>query len=135
MKEIFIDTNIFLRYLMEDHKEFAKKSKKLISKIENGKYKAKTSVMVIAEVIWTLRSFYDQPKKEIIKAVDGILSISNLYIIEKINIRKVLKLFSVSSAEFIDCYNYVLSKQNNIKNVASFDDDWDPLEDIERITK
>lgn len=133
MKKIFIDTNIWLRYFLQDHKPHNQKSIKIVKDLKKGEYKGLTSSLVIAEVIWTLSSFYKASKEEIVDRIESILSIPNLDIDDKSYIQKAIKLFSINNIEFIDCYNYVLANDRGIKNVASFDDDWDKFENIKRI--
>lgn len=135
MEKIFVDTNIWLRYFLQDHEPHNEKSKKIIKGLEEGKYQGLTSALVIAEVIWTLDSFYEASKEEIVDRIESILSTPNLEIKNKSHLQRAIKLFSISKAEFIDCYNYVLSNYEGVQKVASFDDDWDQFENTERITK
>ena len=69
MKKRFVDTNIFLRYLTADDTLKYSKCKALFERAVSGKEILVTSGMVIAEVIWTLLSYYKVSKEEVIEKV------------------------------------------------------------------
>jgi len=58
MTSRFIDTNIFLRYLTNDDPVKAKRAEVLFRDAVHGKAVLTTSLLVIAEIVWTLESFY-----------------------------------------------------------------------------
>jgi len=63
--ELLVDTNIFLRFLTNDDPIKAKKAEALFKAAVNGKQRLRTSLLVIAEIAWTLESFYELPKEDI----------------------------------------------------------------------
>lgn len=103
MKKIFIDTNIWLRFLVADNKEQFKSCQKLLSKIEEGKVRSYTSVIVLLEIIFTLISFYRIKKEQVIGDVNDILSTRNITLIEKTDFKVAFKLFSQYSVKLADC--------------------------------
>ena len=62
---IFLDTNIFLRYFESEDELIYKKVKRLFLEIVQGNIKGISNELVIAEVIWVLKKFYNWDKKEI----------------------------------------------------------------------
>lgn len=133
MKPIFIDTNILLRYLTGDDAKKFKRCRDLFKRALEKKILLLTSDMVIAELIWTLYSFYKIPKEEIIEKVTIIVNTPNLKIPNKKLISEILALFSQKNIDYIDAYNAVFMKHNGCAQIFSYDKDFDRIEDIKRL--
>ena len=102
-KKLFIDTNVWLRFIIGDDKNQLKACQKLFSLNEQGKFKLYTSTIVLMEIAHTLRSFYAVSKKEIVSDLRDILSTRNLTLIEKTNFLKALALFDKLKIKLVDC--------------------------------
>lgn len=89
--------------------------------------KAVTSHLVLAEVVWTLKSYYRLPKSKVIKVLSGVENLGIKYV-DKFNSAEALKLFTKHPAKFIDCL-LVSTPQISEKKwtVASYDKDFDKL--------
>jgi predicted nucleic acid-binding protein len=64
-ERIFADTNLFLRYLTNDVPTQADAFEKLLIDASQGKIQLVTSPLVIAEIVWTLKSYYRLTKSEV----------------------------------------------------------------------
>ncbi len=71
---LFVDTNVFLRFLTNDDPAKAKRAETLFRDALRGKIKLVTSLLVIAEIIWTLESFHKLEKPDIAAEVEKILN-------------------------------------------------------------
>lgn len=107
-----IDTNVILRFILNDNAEMSKHATKVI---ESGAY---TKPEVIAEVVYVLKSVYSTPKdkiKSIIRGLSDIIRIENadcvIYAID---------LFSSTSLDFVDCL-LVAYHTLNSETVFTFD--------------
>jgi len=103
MKKIFVDTNIWLRFLVADDKEKFEECKKLLILNESGKFKIYTSTIVLLEIAYTLSSFYQIGKSEIISDLKNILLARNLTLIENTNFPKTLEIFKKFNIKIADC--------------------------------
>ena len=103
MRKIFIDTNVWLRFLVADKKEEFEDCKNLLILNERGKFKIYTSTVVLLEIAYTLASFYQIPKKEIVSDLKNILRTRNLTLIEKTNFAKALQIFKKLNIKLADC--------------------------------
>lgn len=74
MASLFVDTNVFLRFLTNDDPAKAKRAETLFRDALRSKIKLATSLLVIAETIWTLESFYHLEKPDIAAKVEKILN-------------------------------------------------------------
>lgn len=132
MKRKFIDTNIFLRYLTRDDPLRYEKCREILKKGVEGKIGLVTSEMVIAELIWTLLSYYKVSKTDIVEKISVIVSTENLYIPDKDIIIDAVILYSRKNIDYIDAYNAVFMRYHDFQDIYSYDRDFDLIEGIKR---
>lgn len=132
MAKKFIDTNIFLRYLTKDDPVKYDKCRVVFKKAIEGKIALATSEMVIAELIWTLLSYYKVPKGDVIEKISIIVGTESLHIPDKDIIADALVLYSRKNIDYIDAYNAVLMKYHGLTEIYSYDGDFDAIEGIKR---
>lgn len=124
----FIDTNIFLRVVVKDDRRKVADCETLIRSIIEGKIKAITSSLVLAELVWTCLSFYKISKFEVIKILRGVLSIKNLKIEDKFEPLSAIEYYTKYGVKFIDCLIASNPKAGSRKmKVISYDKDFDKL--------
>ena len=132
MENKFVDTNVILRYLTKDHLSKYERCREMFKKALEGEIVISTSGMVIAELIWTLLSYYKLPKAEVIEKVSVILGTENLFIPDKDVFADALVLYARKNIDFIDAYNAVFMKYHGLCEIYSYDEDFETIEDIER---
>lgn len=134
MREYFVDTNVFLRFLLADNKKQYLLAKKLFQKAEDGKISLWTTDIVILEIIWTLKSFYQLKPQEIQHSITSLTALENLKVENKNLILEALDFFVNKNVDFVDAYNFLLAKKAD-KKIISFDQDFDKLGKREKIEK
>jgi len=72
-KRAFIDTNLFIRYLTNDIPE---KADQVLQRAAAGEITLVATSLVIAEIVWTLASFYGLSGEQIRDRVLAILNTS-----------------------------------------------------------
>ena len=127
MERVFVDTNIFLRYLTKDDLAKFNRCREVFKKAIKGEIFLFTSKMVIAELIWTLLSYYRVPKAEVIEKVSIIIGTRNLHIVNKAIIADSLVLYGQKNIDYIDAYNTVFMKSQGLEKIYSYDEDFDTL--------
>jgi predicted nucleic-acid-binding protein len=126
---VFLDTNIFLRYLVKDNitRVELKECQDIFSSIKNKKFAALTSSHVFSEIVWTLRSYYDFKKEAIIESLQVFLA-TGIDLDDRININFSLAFFEQHNLKFIDC---LIASNPDIFSgqlpVVSYDKDFDKL--------
>src|SRR3954453_19283145 len=95
-KAIFLDTNIFLRHLRNDHPEWSSACQQLFKEIEAGKRSAWTTDLAIAEIVFLLESkkHYNQPRAAIAEALLTLLSLRHLKLRQKTRYHRVFALYT-----------------------------------------
>lgn len=119
-RRYFIDTNVFIRFLLNDHKILSPKAKTYFSLANNNRAILVSDILVIAEVFWVFRSFYKYPVKEINGLLTQILSHKNIEVDNKQLIFNILKLCQEKNVDFVDAFCYLTAKEQKIE-LATFD--------------
>ena len=132
MERKFVDTNIFLRYLTKDDPSKYEKCKEIFKKAMKGEIAITTSGMVIAELVWTLLSYYKVPKAEVVEKVTVIVGTKSLSIPDKHIVADALVLYARKDIDFIDAYNAVFMRYHGLREIYSYDEDFELMEDIQR---
>jgi len=130
----FIDTNLFIRYFTRDDEEKAQKALALLRRVERDKERITTSPLVIFETIFTLESFYRVPKKEIKELILPILKLKGLKLSNKEIYEESLDVHVRKNISFTDAFNSVYILKKGIKEIYSYDEDFDEIEGIKRVT-
>jgi predicted nucleic acid-binding protein len=129
----FSDTNIFLRYLTKDDEEKAYKVLDLLKKIEGGEEKAITSPLVIFELIFTLQKYYKLSREEIRDLVLPLINLRGLKLPYKAVFEKALEAFPNTNVSFADLFNYFFMLEHEVKEIYSYDEDFDKLPEVKRL--
>lgn len=117
---IFVDTNYFLRFLLQDNNNQYQEAKNFFLKAAQGKLKLITSLVVFFEVCWVLRSVYGKDKASLINTLSKITSLNIDFEQYKL-ITDSLNLFRDSSLSLEDCYNLAFAKQKKVREFKTFD--------------
>lgn len=133
MRQVFVDTNVFLRFLTADEPKKFQACKKLFTQAVEGGISLITPKMVIAELIWTLLSYYKVSKTEVVEKIIAILNTPNLYIPNKDLISETFLVFERKDVDYIDAYNAVFMRYQKVEEIYSYDRDFDVIEGIKRI--
>lgn len=124
----FLDTNIFLRALIRENEKMSDECLSLLGKVRNNSIEVYTSYLNIAEVAWTLESFYKYPRKKIAGALGSIANLNSLKLINTFNLPLAITLYGEKNIKLIDC---MIASLKNIQGrkmvVVSYDRDFDRL--------
>ena len=121
MAELFVDTNVFLRYLTDDDPEKAQRAEALFKKAVAGKVALQTSLLVVAEMVWTLESFYQLNKDDIADKIGKILNTPNLRCEERTKVLEALDVYAEKNVDFIDAYHGVVLRDDDTLEVVTYD--------------
>lgn len=120
---VFIDTNIFLRYLVFDEttNSLSIKAKKIIDNIVDKVILGFTNILVISEISYVLEKYYELDKKDVANKIKALVSCENLVIDEKESILASLYIYNDKNVDFEDAYSYIQMLEKGIRNIYTFD--------------
>ncbi len=121
MAEFFVDTNVFLRFLTNDDPAKARRAERLFKKAIAGDVSLETSLLVIAEIVWTLESFYKLAKPDIADKIEKILNTKNLKVQAADTVLQALDLYTTENVDFIDAYHGIMLRETGVKRVLTYD--------------
>ena len=124
---IFVDTNIFLRFLTADHARMAEDCRRLFERAEDGELQLHTSHLALAEIVWTLQSYYDVQRSEVAVMLSDLLALRSLRVDQKEMLRAVVELYGSTNVDFIDAYHALDTRRRGIERICSYDRDFDGL--------
>jgi len=113
-----LDTNLIIRFLAQDNLIQAKKVENLLSKA--GKNSLHVPDIVFAEIIYVLLSVYDQPKKDVVEKMGGLVNFSKIQC-NKGLLKLSLHFFANNNISFVDAYLLALVKTGKNSFLYSFD--------------
>jgi predicted nucleic-acid-binding protein len=117
---IGLDSNVLLRYLMQDDAVQSPKATSIIESLTNSD-PGYLSVVVLAETAWALRSTYKIPAIEIATAVVGLLQSANLVVQEEQAVVEALHASREGRGTFADALIGVLATKAGCERILTFD--------------
>lgn len=128
----FIDTNVFLRALIRDDEKTFTDVMSFLERVKDNQLKAYTSSLVLAEVVWTLLSFYKLAKEDVLKSIDSIVSLRGLTFLSDQDVSTALSLYKKYNVKYVDCLIRASLDDRKTWAIVSYDKDFDKF-DIERL--
>lgn len=113
---IFVDTNYFLRFLLNDVNEQHIEAKNLFITASEGKVELITSTIVFFEIYWVLSSFYEKDKYEIAEALQKILSLNFIELRERQILFNSVSQFQKTNFDLEDCFNFCYAKSRGVRS-------------------
>lgn len=121
-----VDTNLLVRFLVNDNPEQALAVEKI--------FKEPNLILadiVFAEVIWTLQSFYNFPREEIVEKLYRLLQ-SHAFVCNRELILNSLFLYLNHNISFVDAYLSAYCEQQKLEGIYSFDKGLDKIKSVKR---
>ncbi len=129
----FVDTNVFLRFLVNDIPQQADACEAIFRRAVAGGEILYTTDMVMAEIVWVLESYYELPRSEVRTKLEKILNTPGLTCDNKEVIMHALSLYEDKNIDYIDAYNACLLRAKGIEEIYSYDRHFDRLDWLKRV--
>ena len=99
---IGLDTNVLVRYIMQDDARQSLRATKLMESLTVDE-PGFVSLVSVVELGWVLSSSYDLDREQVVQALELLLRTKPLVIDRADEVIKALRVFKASSADFADC--------------------------------
>ncbi|MCM3714107.1 PIN domain-containing protein [Alkalihalobacillus oceani] len=121
MEKFIVDTNIMIRFIVNDDDEKFKQVLSVVDRVERNEMRLIVPTIVIAECCWLLKSYFKFDKSKISEFLLDILNIDNVDPEERL-VKEALILFSDKNVDFADALLSVMSNSTNpLTPVLTFD--------------
>jgi len=128
-KRRLVDTNLIVRHLVQDHEKHAKAAGRLFEACDRGDLVIVVLPAVLAECVFVLESFYDQPRGDIASALGTLISSPGVEISEAAIHLDALDRYRETKVHFVDCLIAATASAENTP-VATFDQDFRRFADV-----
>lgn len=126
MKKYLLDTNVILRFLLQDHKNYFKIASDYIKKAQQKQIEIEIIPEVIFELDYVLRGVYNLSKNEVVDILLKLVKTPYLKIENREIILNVIENYQKKAIDLFDIYLFYLAK-NKKAEVISFDQDFKKL--------
>ena len=117
-----LDTNVIIRFLVGDNKDFLDKSKQYFEDIESSKLQVEILEGVLMEAFFVLTKFYKLSKKEVVKDLKTILALDGVINSNKTILHETLTMVETKNIDFVDALICAKSELQGYGKI-SFDED------------
>ncbi|KKQ51785.1 hypothetical protein A2865_04015 [Candidatus Woesebacteria bacterium RIFCSPHIGHO2_01_FULL_39_17] len=123
----FIDSNIFLRVLIQEDVQSFQICGNILAQIEGKKINAVTSDIVLAEIVWVLTSYYKRPRSEIVESIE-LINNMGMKTVNAFDRNIAIRLYDKYSVKYIDALIASIDPISKKKwTIISYDKDFDKL--------
>ncbi len=116
-----IDTNVLVRFLVQDDEAQFEKARKLIKREVAAGRRVFVNQLILMETEWVLRSRYAVPKNQIIEAISGLLDATDVQFEDEPAIEEALFIWKDATADFADCLIGAKNRRMGCRVTATFD--------------
>ena len=120
---IFVATNYFLRFLLDDNPEQGEIAKKLFRQAARGEKKLVSSTIVFFEIYWVLSSYYGKQRGELAKTLFDILAMVFIEFDDREILTAALERLARENLDLEDCYNLSFARARTVSDFATLDFD------------
>ena len=99
---IGLDTNVLVRYIMQDDPKQSSKATLLVESLDSGTPGYITLVSVV-ELYWVMTSSYELTGQQVSQALQAILRTKQLLVERADQVMRALRVFDEGKADFADC--------------------------------
>ncbi len=128
-KRRLVDTNLIVRYLVQDHEKHAKAAGKLFDACDRGDVIIAVLPVVLAECVFVLESFYEHPRGDIASALGRLISSPGVEIEDAVIHMDALDRYRKTKVHFVDCLIAATAAAED-SPVATFDLDFRKFTDM-----
>jgi uncharacterized protein len=120
-ERVFADTNLFLRYLTNDLPAQADAVERLLRRAAAGEIVLETNSLVIAEIVWTLESYYGLGRDSIKSKILAILNTPGLRAAEGDVVLQAISWYADKNVDFADAFNAAWLLAQGLTTAYTFD--------------
>jgi predicted nucleic acid-binding protein len=128
-KRRLVDTNLIVRFLVQDHEKHSKAAGRLFDACDRGEIVIAVLPAVLAECVFVLESFYEHPRGDIASVLGRLISSPGVEIGGVAIHLDALSRYHKTNVHFVDCLIAATASAEGTP-VATFDQDFRKFADV-----
>ena len=128
-KRRLVDTNVVVRYLVQDHERHSRAAGRLFDACDHGDLILVVLPVVLAECVFVLESFYGHPRADIASALGRLISSPGIEITAVTVHLDALNRYQGTKAHFVDCLVAATAVAERLP-ISTFDPDFRKFVDV-----
>ena len=128
-----LDTNVLIRYLVQDDPKQSRAANKFIIQFADSETTLFIPLSVTLETEWVLRSVYVFPKESIIEVFVSLLETREMQFQDEASVERAIFLFREHNVDFADCLHVAAAFTHDHLPMMSFDKQASRVEGIEAV--
>lgn len=117
---IGLDTNVLVRYIMQDDPEQSPKATRLIEGLTADK-PGFVPLVAVVELVWVLSSSYALTREQVAAALEALLRSSELVVDRAHEVQQAQRRFKAGAADFADCLIERIAHRAGCTSTMTFD--------------
>jgi predicted nucleic acid-binding protein len=131
MKELLLDANVLVRFLVQDDPRQGAAATALFEKAERHEVVLHLDGLTVAEVVYVLTGRYGQRRSDVVNVLLAVIQTTGVKTAEQEIVTDALQRFGAMNVDFPDAWLAAHAAQLGCE-VASFDRDFDKFKDVRR---
>lgn len=117
---IGLDTNVLVRYIMQDDAKQSAKATKLVESLTVAE-PGFIALVSVVELVWVLPACYDLSREQITQALEVLLRAKQLVVDQADQVVRALRVYSSGKADFADCLIERTASSAGCEKTMTFD--------------
>jgi predicted nucleic-acid-binding protein len=117
---IGLDTNVLVRYIMQDDPKQSPKATKLIESLD-ADHRGFITLISVVELYWVLTSCYELSGQQVKQALEALLRSKQILVDHADQVLRALRVFDDGKADFADCLIERIAASVGCEQTMTFD--------------
>lgn len=118
---IGLDTNVLVRYLMQDDAAEAKVASAAIESAAGRGERLRLTAITLCELVWVLESAYHQTRSDVARALEQIMRTADFALEHPDQVRQAVERYRSSPADFADALIGLINEAAGCDHTLTFD--------------
>ncbi len=120
VEEVLLDTNVILRHALGDDQSHRQQARRLFEQAGEGTLRLLVPSLAIAQVVWTLESFYRVRREYITGLLQALLATPGVTALEPRVASRCIEIYGAHNIGIVDAYLVALAEETKTPVLATF---------------
>jgi predicted nucleic acid-binding protein len=125
----FVDTNVLVRHLTGDPPAMASSATAYLE----AEAELFLTDLVVAETVYVLDSFYENPADQVAEAVRSLLAFEPVVCVDRALLLRAIEVYETERLDFAGAYLVACAESTGVGRIASFDRSLDRVGTVRRV--